>query len=278
MRSTPLAQSVFFISVVAVVGWSLAPFLWQVITSIKPAAEAFTSPLTYWPSRLDFSAYKQAFAARPFATYIMNSFVVGLGTTIFTTLLAASAAYAFSRLSLRGGRAVLAGILGLSLFPGTILIVPLKQLATKAGLINSPFGLMLAYTALNLPFAIWVLKTFFDRLPKELEEAAWIDGLSRWQTLWKIVLPLSAPAIATTAILIFIFSWNEFLIAQTLVSQDSARTVPVGIAMLSGVTVYEVPWGQIAAAVVVTTLPVVAMVLAFQRRIVEGLTAGAVKG
>lgn len=278
MRPSPLARALLACGVAFVAAWSLAPFLWQVVTSLKPASEVAAVPVRYWPSALDASSYAQIFKARPFATYIWNSFLVGLGTTAATTALAAAAAYAFSRLGVPGGRAALLAILGLSLFPGTILIVPLKQLATRAGLLNSLTGLVIAYTALNLPFAIWVLKAFFDRLPRDVEEAAWLDGLSRWQTLWRIVLPLSAPAVATTAILVFIFSWNEFLIAQTLVSRDAARTVPVGIAMLSGVTVYEVPWGQIAAAVVVTTLPVVAMVLAFQRRIVEGLTAGAVKG
>ena len=278
MRPSRAGSAAVLAGVAAVLLWSLGPFLWQVISSLKPAEEVFASPVRYWPSRLDASAYALVFRARPFATYMLNSLWVGVGTTAATTLLGAVAAYAFSRLELPGGGWAMIGILGLSLFPGTILIVPLKQLATRAGLLNSLWSLIIAYTALNLPFAIWVLKTFFDRLPKDVEEAAWIDGMSRWQTLWRVVLPLSGPALATTAILVFIASWNEFLIALTLISRDSARTVPVGIAMLSGVTVYEIPWGQIAAAVVLTTLPVVAMVLAFQRRIVEGLTAGAVKG
>jgi multiple sugar transport system permease protein len=278
MRPTPAGRALFSLAVLAVVAWSLAPFLWQVVTSLKPPSEAAAVPVRYWPSRLDLSSYARIFQARPFAAYIWNSVVVGLGTTALTTALAAGAAYAFSRLSLPGGRAALLGMLALALFPATVLIVPLKLLATRAGLLNSRAGLVLAYTALNLPFAVWALKSFFDRLPRDIEEAAWLDGLSRSQTLLRVVLPLAAPAVASTAILVFIFSWNEFLIAQTLVSRDAARTVPVGIAMLSGVTVYDVPWGQIAAAVVVTTLPVVAVVLLFQRRIVEGLTAGAVKG
>lgn len=278
MRPTPAWRALLALSVALVAAWSLAPFLWQLLTSLKPASEVAAVPVRYWPSALDASSYAQVFSARPFALYIRNSLIVGAGTTAATTLLAAPAAYAFSRLALPGGRAALLAILGLSLFPGTMLIVPLKQLAARAGLLNSLSGLVIAYTALNLPFAIWVLKAFFDRLPRDVEEAAWLDGLSRWQTLWRIVLPLSAPAVASTAILVFIASWNEFLIAQTLVSRDAARTVPVGIAMLSGATVYELPWGQVAAAVVITTLPVVAIVLAFQRRIVEGLTAGAVKG
>ena len=278
MRTGLAGRAAFTACVACVALWSLAPFLWQLLTSLKPAAEVAAVPPTYWPSRLDFTSYTSMWKARPFATYMLNSLIVGLGTTVLATGIGAAAAYAFSRLRLPGGGAALNVILGLSLFPGTILIVPLKQLVQQTGLLNNPLSLIVSYTALNLPFSIWVLKTFFDQLPRDLEEAAWIDGMSRWQTLTSIVLPLSAPALATTAILIFIFSWNEFLIALTVMSKDSARTVPVGIAMLSGVTVYEVPWGQIAAAVVVTTLPVVAMVLAFQRRIVEGMTAGAVKG
>jgi multiple sugar transport system permease protein len=278
VRRGALARLIGAAAVAALVVWSVAPFLWQVITSLKPAAEVFSVPTTYWPSRVDFGSYSQIFAARPFATYMWNSLVVGLWTTLATVALGSAAAYSFSRLRPRGGGAALTAILALSLFPGTILIVPLKQLVQSAGLLNTRFALVVCYTALNLPLAVWILKTFFDRLPRDVEEAAWIDGMSRWQTFRHVILPLSAPALATTAILVFIFSWNEFLIALTLISQDSLRTVPVGIAMLSGAAAYEVPWGQIAAAVVATTLPVVAMVLAFQRRIVEGLTAGAVKG
>ena len=223
-------------------------------------------------------SYLRIFQTRPFAVYMRNSFVIGLGTTALCTILGTLAAYAFARLNLPGGGWAVKGILLVAIFPPTLLIVPLYKLIQALGLLNQPLALILPYTALNLPFAIWVLMTFFKQIPKDIEEAAWVDGFTRWGVLWKIIFPLAAPAVATTAILIFIFSWNEFLLALTFISQDHARTVPVGIALLSGVTVYEVPWDQISAAVVLTTLPVVAMVLAFQRRIIEGLTAGAVKG
>lgn len=265
-------------AIVAAVIWSLAPFWWQVVTSLKSTAEVLSTPPTYWPQSLTAAAYFRVFTARPFATYIANSLLVALGTTFFCTMLGAAAAYAFSRLKLPGGRWAVAAMMGIAIFPPTLLVVPLKQLIQSLGLLNSPWSLILSYTALNLPFAVWTLMTFFKQVPLDIEEAAQVDGLTRWQTLWRIVLPLSAPAVATTAILIFIFSWNEFVLALTFISRDAARTVPVGIALLSGVTVYEVPWDQISAAVVVTTLPVAALVLAFQRRIVEGLTAGAVKG
>lgn len=265
-------------AVTAATVYSLFPFLWQIITSIKSSSEVIVSPAVYWPAHPTFAAYLKIFTTRPFAAYIGNSLVVALGTTLACTVVGSLAAYAFSRLKLTGGKAALNAILVISLFPPTLLVVPLKKVIETLGLLNNPLALILSYTALNLPFSIWVLRTFFAQIPADIEEAALVDGMSRWQILWKIILPLSAPAIATTAILVFIFSWNEFLLALTFISQDSARTVPVGIAILSGVTVYEVPWDQISAAVVVTTLPVVVMCLAFQKRIIEGLTAGAVKG
>lgn len=273
-----LGNALFFLAIAGVVLWSLGPFLWQVVTSLKPTAEVVKVPPTYWPSHPTLASYVKIFSTRPFGTYILNSVVVALATTALCSVVGTLAAYAFSRLPLPGGEWAVRSILFVALFPPTILVVPLYKLVQAMHLLNNPLGLILPYTALNLPFSIWVLMTFFKAIPKDLEEAAAIDGLSRWQTLWKVVFPLAAPAVATTAILVFIFSWNEFLLALIFMSKDAARTVPVGIAMLSGVTMYEVPWDQISAAVVLTTLPVVALVLAFQKRIVEGLTAGAVKG
>ena len=278
MRKSKAKKTFFVAAIIAVALWSLAPFLWQVITSLKTPDEVISVPPSYWPRQLSFGSYLRIFQTRPFATYIVNSLVVALATTAFCTALGAPAAYAFSRLKLPGGSSVLHAIMLIALFPPTLLVVALKQLIGDLGLLNNPAALILAYTALNLPFSIWMLMTFFKQIPMDIEEAAQVDGMSRWGILWKIVMPMSAPAVASNAILIFIFSWNEFLLALTFMSRDAARTVPVGIAMLSGVTVYEVPWDQISAAVVVTTLPVVAMALAFQKRIIEGLSAGAVKG
>lgn len=278
MIKNRLLKFLFGLLIVAIVLWSLAPFLWQVITSLKPPDEVITVPPTYWPSEVTVSSYFKIFKTRPFGTYILNSFIVAMGTTVLCTVIGTLAAYAFARLDLPGGGYAIKGILFIALFPPTILIIPLFKMVKVLGLLNSPLGLILPYTAMNLPFSIWVLMTFFKQIPRDIEEAAAVDGFTRWGTLWKIIFPLSAPAVATTAILIFIFSWNEFLIALKFMSLDSARTVPVGIALLSGVSSYEVPWDQISAAVVLTTLPVVAMVLAFQKRIIEGMTAGAVKG
>ena len=278
MRKSATALVVLYLAAAAVAFWSLAPFLWQFITSIKTPAETLASPPTYWPSVPTLASYAKIFAQRPFGRYMLNSLLVALGTTATCTILGTLAAYALSRPRLAGTHVVMATLLVISLFPPTLVVVALKRLVVQAGLLNSLWSLILSYAALNLPFAIFVLRTFFLQVPQDIEEAAQVDGFSRWGTLWKIIFPLSAPAVATTAILVFIFSWNEFLLALAFISRDSARTVPAGIALLSGVTVYEVPWDQISAAVVVTTLPVVAMVLAFQRRILQGLTAGGVKG
>ena len=239
--------------------WSLAPFVSQV-----------------WNAGPE--SYLAVFRTRPFARYMLNSALVALGATALCLSSAAPAAYALARRRLPGGGAVLTAILAVSLFPPTLLVVALKRLVQQAHLLGSLWSLVLAYAALNLPFAIWALRAFFTQVPEELEEAAQIDGMTRGQTLRRVIAPLSAPALATTAILVFIFCWNEFLLALSFISQDRSRTVPVGIALLSGASVYEIPWDTISAAVVVTTLPVVAVVLLFQRRIVEGLTAGAVKG
>ena len=278
MRKNGVYAGLFAAAVAAIVLWSLGPFLWQLITSLKPSAEVVSVPPTYWPSEITVSSYFKIFKTRPFSVYIFNSLIVALGTTALCTIVGTLAAYAFARLDLPGGGYALKAILFVALFPPTILVIPLFQIVKALGWLNNPLGLIVPYTAMNLPFSIWVLMTFFKQIPRDIEEAAAVDGFTRWGTLWKIIFPLSAPAVATTAILIFIFSWNEFLIALKFMSRDSARTVPVGIAMLSGVSAYEVPWDQISAAVVLTTLPVVAMVLAFQKRIIEGMTAGAVKG
>lgn len=255
-----MKKALLLAAVAAALAWSLAPLAWQAATSLA-------DPLSY----------AQIFQQRPFAVYLRNSVAVCLAATALCLALAAPAAYALSR-KLPGGRWALAAVLGASLFPPTLLVVSLKRLAMQAGLLNSLPALAVAYAALNMPLAVWTLRSFFLEVPKEIEEAAQVDGLSRSATLLRVVLPLCAPAAATTAILVFISCWNEFLLALALLSRDEVRTVPVGIAMLSGVTVYEMPRAQIAAAVVVTTLPVAALVLLFQRRIVEGLTAGAVKG
>lgn len=261
-----------------IVFFSLAPFIWQVITSIKPSGEIFTRPVIYVPSRLDLSAYLEIFIKRPFGRQIINSIGIACISTLICVFVGSLAAYAIARFNLLGGEGVLLAVLIISFFPTIVLIVPLYEMVRSAHLTNNWLALILPYVTINLPFTMWVTTSFFRQVPRDLEDAAKVDGLSRLGILFRIIMPLSAPALATTAILVFIFSWNEFLLALTFMTKDSSRTVPVGIAMLSGASYYQIPWNQISAATVLTTLPLVVFVVIFQRRIVEGLTAGALKG
>lgn len=256
----------------------LGPFLWQVLTSLKPPEEVFAVPPTWWPSRLSLESYRQVFSGRPFGRYLLNSLLVAAASTALTVTLAAPAAYALSRLRVAGRRWLYPLILVASLVPAVVLLVPLYEMFRAGGAFNRPLALAVPYAALNLPLAVWALASFFRAVPRELEDAAAVDGFTRWGTLWRVVLPLSLPGVATTALLVFIFAWNEFLLALSFMTRPQAYTAPVGVALLAGASVYEVPWGQISAAVVVTTLPLVLAVLLFQRRIVAGLTAGALKG
>jgi len=258
------------------VAFSLGPFLWSVVTSVRPPSELTGGTLL--PRALSIDSYAGVFGQRPFALYLRNSVVVGLLSTAIALTAGALAAAVLARLRPSLGRLVEVTLLFFALWPPAVLLVPLFTAGRALGLVDSLPGLALVHAALNVPFVTWMLATFFRQIPADLEDAARVDGFSRLQFLVRIALPLAAPALAATAILAFIFSWNEFVIALTFLSRDELRTVPVGIAMLAGVTVYEIPWGQISAAVVMTTLPVVAAVLVFQRWIVSGLTAGAVKG
>lgn len=273
-----MKRLLFGIVLFLLAAWSTGPFLWSALTSIKPAPEIFSAPPTYLPHALSFESYTGIFERRPFGLYLLNSLIVAAGSTLLVLLLAAPAAHRLARMQHSRALRIEKGFLLFALFPPAVLLVPLFTAVRAIGLTNSYLGLILVHAALNIPFAIWTLTAFFRQLPIEIEEAGRVDGFTSLGLLARIVLPLAAPALAATGILVFIFSWNEFVIALTFIQRDSLRTVPVGIAMLSGATVYEVPWGQISAAVVMTTLPVVAAVLALQRWILSGLTAGAVKG
>ena len=258
--------------------WCLAPFAWQIITSLKANAEISALPVTYIPHHPGLQHYDALFVRKSFARYLLNSFIVSSSSTILCVGISALAAYSFSRLRLRGARRMLAALVVISLFPPIIFFFPLYEMIRAAGLMNNPLALIIPYTTFNLPFSIIVLATFFRGVPGEIEDAAKMDGVGRLQLLWRIILPLSAPALATTAILVFIFAWNEFLFALTFMTNDRMKTVTAGIATLSGTTVHETPWGPIAAAVVVSTIPLILLVAVFQRRIIQGLTAGAAKG
>lgn len=266
------------LSVILVVIFCLAPILWQVLTSFKFNEDIAAVPTKYFPTRYTLNHYVELFARRKFWLYILNSAFVSITSTAVALALGAPAAYALARLRPWGGKFILAGVLIVTLFPGILLFLGLLEVVQALHLGNNYLALIIPYTAINLPLTILVLRSFFEQLPKDLEDAAKVDGYNTWQMLIQILLPMTLPALVTTGILTFIFAWNEFIFALTFMTRDELKTIPVAAAQIGGASVFEIPYGPIAAATVVGTLPLVLLVLFFQRKIVQGLTAGAVKG
>lgn len=259
-----------------IVVFALFPFAWAVISSLKTGAAIFdASPIPAAPSLRNYAAI---FAEQPFGRTIVNSLVVGAGTVALSLVLALGAAYALGRVAFRGRGLLLMVILAVSMFPQVAVLSGMFELVTTLGLYDTHAALIVSYLIFTLPFTTWVLTTFMRDLPKELEEAALVDGAGPLIIITRIFLPLMGPAIASTTLLAFLVAWNEFLFALTFTLTTNARTVPVAIALISGASQYEVPWGPLMAASVTVTLPMIALVLVFQRKIVSGLTAGAVKG
>ncbi|MBD9626987.1 carbohydrate ABC transporter permease [Ensifer sp. ENS06] len=250
----------------------------MIVNSLKPAAELFATPLTYWPRTLTLDNYRAVLADGSFVRSIVNSMVVAGGATILSLVLSSMAAYALARYRFSGKQATLYTILGMSTFPQIAVLGGLFTLARALGIYNTYWALILSYMIFTLPFCVWVLTSFIKEIPDTLDEAATIDGASPWQLLWKVIIPLAGPGLVATGLLSFINAWNEFLFALTLTADNQARTVPVAIALFSGQSEHELPWGKITAASTVVTVPVVLLALLFQKRIVEGLTSGAVKG
>jgi len=268
----------FWLCVFLVVFFCLVPILWQVLTSLKTTKDISAVPNVYFPTQLTLQHYLDLFTRKPFFSYILNSAFVSIISTIFCLAIGSPAAYALARLRLPGEQIILAGILIITLFPYVLLFLGLLEVIRWLGLGNNYLALIIPYTAINLPLTILVMRSFFQQLPKDLEDAARIDGYKMLPMLLKIVLPMTVPALVTTGILTFIFAWNEYIFALTFITRETMKTIPVATAQLGSTTIYEIPYGAIAAATVLGTLPLVVLVLLFQRRIVQGLTAGAVKG
>lgn len=266
------------LSVTLVVIFCLAPILWQLLTSVKTNADISAIPTVYLPREFTLAHYRELFVRRPFLNYMFNSLLVALLSTILSLGLGAPAAYALARLRLQGDRFILAGILIVTLFPPILLFLGLLNVVQALNLGNNYLALILPYAAINLPLTILVMRSFFQQLPRDLEDSAKVDGYSTVGLLINIVLPLTLPALATTGILTFISAWNEFIFALTFITEESMKTVPVAASQIGGASIFEIPYGPIAAATVVGTLPLVALVLIFQRQIIKGLTSGAVKG
>jgi multiple sugar transport system permease protein len=265
-----------WIAVVAIVIFCLFPFYWLINISLKNGTDLQSSSLI--PPHPTLDNYQAIFKNPDFTHALRNSAIVALVTTALALVVGSFCAYALARLKLKGKFWILAIVLSISTFPQIAIAAPLFKLWSDIGIFNTWIGLIIPYLTFALPLSIYILVSFFREIPKDLEEAALVDGATRFQAFRKVVIPLAAPGLATAGILAFIQSWNEFLLAVTLTSSSRARTVPAAIAFFTGATEHEIPYGSIAAASVVISVPLILLVLLFQKRIVAGLTAGAVKG
>jgi multiple sugar transport system permease protein len=265
-----------WLCVVAIVLFCLFPFYWLLNTSLKTGPDLSTSALL--PPNPTLDNYQSIFKDSNFTKALQNSAIVALVTTALSLVVGSFCAYALARLRIRFKFAILAIILTITTFPQITIAAPIFKLWRDIGLYNTIPGLVIPYLTFSLPLAIYILTSFFREIPRDLEEAALVDGATNFQAFYKVVVPLAAPGLATAGILTFIAAWNEFLLAITLTSSPSARTVPAAIAFFTGSTQFEQPLGTISAASVTISVPLILMVLLFQKRIVAGLTAGAVKG
>jgi multiple sugar transport system permease protein len=264
------------IGILVVVFYALIPVVWIASLSVKPSDKL--SDGKFFSGSPTFENYKTIFNDDTFLAALVNSIGIALIATVISIGLAAMAAYALARLDFAGKTVILSGALAVAMFPPISIVGSLFDMWRSIGLYDTWAGLIIPYMTFTLPLAIYTLSAFFREIPWELEQAAQVDGATPFQAFRKVIVPLAAPGVFTAAILVFIFAWNDFIFANTLTSTDNARTVPAALAFFTGGSQFEQPIGAISAAAVVVTIPIIVMVLIFQRRIVAGLTAGAVKG
>ena len=276
MASTPRQRVGWGAANVLVIVVALIPLLWIVSLSFKDPATITSA--TFWPKRWTLENYRGIFKTSEFTRALVNSIGIALISTFIAVLFASMAAYAVARLDFPGKSALIGMSLLIAMFPAISLVSPLFNIERTLHLFNSWPGLIIPYITFGLPLAIYTLSAFFREIPWELEKAAKMDGATPFQAFTKVIAPLAAPGMFTTAILVFILCWNDFLFAISLTSTTRARTVPAAIGFFSGSSQFTAPTGSIAAAAVVITIPIILFVLLFQRRIVAGLTSGAVKG
>jgi trehalose/maltose transport system permease protein len=272
-----IAKQIGFLLIVAlIVFYAAFPFYWAIVTSLKTGSELFQ--VEWIPAHPTFANYLTVAREESFLQSVLNSVIVATATSVIALLISILSSYSLARIRFRGRSLILLTILSVSMFPQIAVLSGMFELIRWLGLYNTLSGLTFCYMVLVLPFTVWVMRGFMKSIPKELEEAAILDGCGPVRIVFQVFFPLIRPALATTGLLAFIAAWNEFLFALTFTLSSTKRTVPVAIAMLSGSTQFELPWGNIMAASVLVTLPLVALVLIFQRHIVSGLTSGAVKG
>ncbi|MBK6396215.1 MAG: carbohydrate ABC transporter permease [Betaproteobacteria bacterium] len=272
----PQGKGLIVLAAAIVVVNGFFPAVWILLTSLKSEAELVSKPITWWPHDPTLANYVQAFTDQPLLRYLGNSFAVAVLSTILSLFVASLAAYAIARLNLRHRRLILTCIVASSMFPLVTLLVPIFQTMRALNLLNTYTALVLPYTVLNLPVCTLVLVSFFQSIPKDLENAAMIDGCTRLGALWRVVVPLAAPGVFTAGILAFVNAWDEFLLALSLNASASMRTLPVGITLYQGE--FTFPWPIISAALVVAIVPVAVLIAVFQERVVGGLTQGGPEG
>jgi multiple sugar transport system permease protein len=269
-------KALWTVAAIVVGVYALVPFVWIISLSLKRSADLTDG--RFIPRSVTWDNYSNIFDQSVFTSALRNSIGIAAISTLIAVLLATTTAYAIARLDFPGKRLVLGAALAIAIFPQISIISPLFDIWRRIGLYDTWPGLIIPYLTFTLPLSIWLLSAYFRQIPWELEQAAEVDGATPFQAFRRVIVPLAAPGMFTAAILAFIFAWNDFLFAISLTSTDRARTVPAAIAFFQGASQFQQPTGQIAAAAVVVTVPVVVAVLLFQRRIVSGLTSGAVKG
>lgn len=275
-NSKIVSKFLILISTLIILIFQLFPFYWAIVSSFRNRSEIFSTQLT--PQHVSFINYIKIFKDQPFARNLLNSISVAAMTVLFSLFLGVFASFALSRKSFKGRKSILLCFLMVSIFPQIAILSGLFELIRGLSLYNSWKGLSLSYLVFTLPFTIWTLSTFMREIPKAIEEAAILDGASSMTIIFKIFLPMMKPALISTSLLAFIAVWNEFLFALTFTLSDKSRTVPVAIAFMSGGSEHELPWGNIMAASVTVTFPIILLVIFFQKRLLSGMTGGAIKG
>lgn len=265
----------FYIPLALLVAFAVFPYIWTFLTSIKPDNELYTSTVRYFPQHPTLKNYVDLFQKSNFIKNMMNSFFVASVTAVISLIVSVLAAYAFARFNFKGKLYFMVSFLLINMFPAVLLLTPLFVTMRKIGLLYTPYSLVVAYSTFTIPFSVWLLTGYIRDLPVSLEEAAMVDGCSRIQAFLRITLPLTAPGIVATGIYIFITAWNEFVFAL-MFTNEATRTLPVALQTFIGQ--YDIQWGLLTAGGVITTIPVVVMFMLVQKKLVEGLTAGAVKG
>lgn len=267
-----------WVGFIVILVWCLLPVVWIISLSFKGSAETAAGSPQFLPKEPTLQNYDDILNNPDFRDALINSFGISAISTILSVLLATLAAYAIARLEFKGKRLVLSLALAIAMFPVVALVGPLFDLWRTLGLFNTWPGLIIPYMSFTLPLAIWTLSAFFREIPWEMEQAAQVDGATSWQAFRKVIVPLAAPGVFTAAILTFFFAWNEFVLAISLTSTTQSRTVPAQLSFFVGPDPFNPPYGQLATASVIVTVPIIIIVLLFQRKIVAGLTSGAVKG